>query len=178
MNFALFSENAEKVELCLFDPEDDAEERMRITMTEQTDYVWHCYMPGLQPGQLYGYRVYGPYEPEDGHRFNPDKLLLDPYAKAISGPIEWSDALFGYPVDSPDEDRDLQMDSADSAPGMPKARSDRPGLRSGATIRPPRTPLHESVIYELHVKGLHQAHPEIAPKLRGTYAGLASPAVD
>src|SRR5689334_12461069 len=118
VNFALFSENAEKVELCFFDPEDETQELVRITITEQSDYVWHCYIPGIQPGQLYGYRVYGPYEPKAGQRFNPHKLLLDPYAKAINGTVKWSNALFGYPVASSDKDRDLEMDTEDSAAGM------------------------------------------------------------
>jgi glycogen operon protein len=174
VNFALFSENAAKVELCFFDPEDETQEAARIPLTEQTDYVWHGYIPGIQPGQLYGYRVYGPYEPQAGLRFNPHKLLLDPYAKAINGTIKWSNALFGYPVDSPDEDRDLQIDTEDSAAGMPKAVVTDPSFFWGNDT-PPCTPLHESVIYEMHVKGFTERHPEIPPELRGTYAGLAAP---
>src|SRR6476659_5419554 len=115
VNFALFSENATAVELCLFDDPDAAEESHRIMIEECTDYVWHVYLPEVRPGQHYGYRIHGPYEPEAGHRFNPAKLLLDPYAKAIAGGIDWSDSVFGYPVDSPDPDRDLRRDDRDSA---------------------------------------------------------------
>jgi isoamylase len=174
VNFALFSENATGVDLCLFESLQDENERMRIRMTEQTDYVWHCYIPGIQPGQLYGYRVYGPFEPELGHRFNPNKLLLDPYAKAISGRIDWSNAMFGYPVDTDDEDRDLLLDQQDSAPGMCKSVVVDPAFDWGDDIRP-NTPLHDSIIYELHVKGFTNTHPEIDPKMRGTYAGLSTP---
>lgn len=174
VNFALFSENATGVELCLFDSPEAPEESARIQMVEQTDYVWHAYIPGLKPGQLYGYRVYGPYRPEAGLRFNPNKLLLDPYAKAISGTINWSEAMFAYPVSSEDENRHLVMDTQDSAAGMNKsvvidASFDWDGDRS------PNTPLHSSVIYEVHVKGFTALHPNIDPKLRGTYAGLATP---
>ena len=108
MNFALFSEHATAVELCLFDRPDDARETERIPLTERTDLVWHGYLPDVRPGQLYGYRVHGPYEPREGHRFNPHKLLLDPYAKAISGPIRWDDAVFGYELGDPDEDLSLR----------------------------------------------------------------------
>ncbi|HET6312495.1 MAG TPA: glycogen debranching protein GlgX, partial [Chloroflexia bacterium] len=174
VNFALFSENATGVELCLFDSTDDEAERMRIRMTEQTDYVWHVYMPNLKPGQLYGYRVYGPYEPSQGHRFNPAKLLLDPYAKAITGRIDWSDALFGYPMGLEDPDRDLQMDTQDSAPGMNRSVVIDPAFDWGDD-KAPNTPLHESILYEVHVKGFSAQHPDIDPKLRGTYAGLATP---
>ncbi|HYP20043.1 MAG TPA: alpha-amylase family glycosyl hydrolase, partial [Chloroflexia bacterium] len=174
VNFALFSENATGVELCLFDSTDDEAERMRIRMTEQTDYVWHVYMPNLKPGQLYGYRVYGPYEPSQGHRFNPAKLLLDPYAKAITGRIDWSDALFGYPMGLEDPDRDLQMDTQDSAPGMNRSVVIDPAFDWGDD-KAPNTPLHESILYEVHVKGFSAQHPDIDPKLRGPYAGLATP---
>ncbi|HET6261017.1 MAG TPA: glycogen debranching protein GlgX, partial [Chloroflexia bacterium] len=169
-----FSENATGVELCLFDSTDDEAERMRSRMTEQTDYVWHVYMPNLKPGQLYGYRVYGPYEPSQGHRFNPAKLLLDPYAKAITGRIDWSDALFGYPMGLEDPDRDLQMDTQDSAPGMNRSVVIDPAFDWGDD-KAPNTPLHESILYEVHVKGFSAQHPDIDPKLRGTYAGLATP---
>src|SRR5687767_3500787 len=120
VNFALFSEHAEAVELCLFDQAYGAPELARIPLKEQTDYVWHIYLPEARPGLMYGYRVYGPYDPARGDRFNPHKLLLDPYAKAISGPVDWSDAMFGYPLGGGD-DRDLRMDNSDSAPGMPKS---------------------------------------------------------
>src|SRR5262247_2934863 len=118
VNFALFSENATGVELCLFDGENRNQEIKRVRITEQTDQVCHCYLPEVRPGQLYGYRVYGPYEPEKGLRFNPSKLLLDPYAKAIAGNIQWSNALFGYTVG--DEKNDLSYDERNSAGGMPK----------------------------------------------------------
>src|SRR5213075_3226850 len=119
VNFALFSEHAEKVELCLFDSADAEKESTRITLPEQTDQVWHAYLPDVEPGQRYGYRVHGPYEPAKGHRFNPKKLLFDPYARAIDGGIRWSDALFGYEIGHPDAD--LKPDDRDSASGMPKA---------------------------------------------------------
>src|ERR671912_1856085 len=119
VNFALFSEHAEAVELCLFDRAYGAPETVRIRMPEQTDQVWHVYLPEARPGQLYGYRVYGPWAPREGHRFNPNKLLIDPYAEGLSGPIDWSDAMFSYPLDGR-SDADLEMDSSDSAEGMPK----------------------------------------------------------
>ncbi|MEO8599427.1 MAG: glycogen debranching enzyme GlgX, partial [bacterium] len=119
VNFALFSEHAEKVELCIFESK-GRQEMQRIAMRERTDQVWHCYLPDARPGLLYGYRVSGPYDPKRGHRFNPNKLLLDPYAKAIVGTIRWSDAQFGYRVGSPQAD--LSFDRRDSAPGMPKCR--------------------------------------------------------
>ncbi|MEA2576370.1 MAG: isoamylase, partial [Chloroflexia bacterium] len=174
VNFAMFSENATGVELCLFDSADDEVERMRVRMTEQTDYVWHVYIPNLRPGQIYGYRVYGPYEPAQGHRFNPSKLLLDPYAKAITGSIHWSDALFGYPMSSEDPDRDLEMDTQDSAPGMNRSVVIDPAFDWGDD-RSPNIPLHESIIYEVHIKGFTAQHPGIDRNLRGTYAGLATP---
>ncbi len=168
-NFALFSENAERVDLCLFDSE--GHER-RIRMPEQTALIWHCYLPGIGPGQRYGYRVYGPYEPEAGHRFNPAKLLIDPYAKAIEGDVYWDDSLFGYPLG---ED-DLVLDERDSAPHVPKSIVVNPFF-DWRDDRSPRTPWHRTVIYETHVKGLTMLHPEVDPELRGTYAGLASPPI-
>ncbi len=174
VNFAIFSENATGVELCLFDTMQDEVERMRIRMTEQTDYVWHVYIPNLRPGQIYGYRVYGPYEPSQGHRFNPSKLLLDPYAKAITGRINWSDAIFGYPMSSEDPDRDLEIDTQDSAPGMNRSVVIDPAF-DWDDDRSPNIPLHESIIYEVHVKGFTKLHPDIDSHLRGTYAGLATP---
>jgi glycogen operon protein len=174
VNFALFSENAEGVELCLFDAE--GEEETRIPVTEQTDQVWHVHLPHIRPGQRYGFRVHGPYDPPAGHRFNPAKLVLDPYAKAIDGTVNWSDALFGYQVGHPDAD--LVRDDRDSAPGMPKSVVTDPAFTWG-NDRPPRIPLNESVIYEVHVKGFTARHPDVPKALRGTYAGLASPpAVD
>ncbi len=174
VNFAIFSEHAEAVELCLFDSNDSSREIARIKMLEQTDYVWHCYLPGIQPGQLYGYRVHGPYAPEHGHRFNPHKLLIDPYAKALSSTIAWSDAMSGYPLGN--ELEDLVMDESDSAPGMPKGVVVDAAFDWGDDAHP-NTPLHQSVIYEMHVKGFTYQHPEIPEPLRGTYAGLATPEV-
>ncbi|SFK72329.1 isoamylase [Nitrosomonas aestuarii] len=169
VNFALFSEHAEKVELCLFDPK-GLHEIQRIQLLEQTDRVWHGYLPEARPGLLYGYRVYGPYKPEEGHRFNPNKLLLDPYAKDIHGTLRWSDAHFGYKISS--NRADLSFDRSDNARGMPKCRVIDPAFTWGDD-RPPNTPWHETVIYELHVKGFTQQHPEVPPWLRGTYAALA-----
>jgi glycogen operon protein len=170
VNFALFSQHAEGVELCLFDPKGRREVE-RILMQERTDQVFHCYLPQARPGLLYGYRVFGPYRPEDGHRFNPNKLLLDPYAKAIQGGIRWSDAHFGYRLGS--RRGDLSYDRRDSASGMPKCRVVDPAFDWGDDW-PPDVPWHETVIYELHVKGMTRLHPRIPPQLRGTYAGLAS----
>lgn len=175
VNFALFSEHAERVELCLFDPR-GRREIDRINVRWQTDQVWHCYLPEARPGLLYGYRVYGPYDPGNGHRFNPNKLLLDPYAKSIFGQIRWSDAMFGYRIG--DTDSDFSLDSRDSAPGMPRCRVIDTAFTWGNDQRPNHE-WHDTVIYELHVKGFTAQHPEIAPQLRGTYAGLATaPAID
>lgn len=175
VNFALFSEHAEKVELCLFDPK-GRHEVQRIELREQTDLIWHCYLPEARPGQLYGYRVHGPYRPQDGHRFNPNKLLIEPYAKSIAGNVHWSDALFGYRIGSRRED--LSFDRRDSAAGMPKCRVIDPAFTWGDDRRP-HIPWHEMVIYELHVKGFTMQHPDVPPALRGTYAGLATaPAID
>jgi glycogen operon protein len=174
VNFALFSEHATAVELCLFDSPDAPNEAERIRLPEQTDRVWHIYLPGLQPGQLYGYRVYGPYDPAHGLRFNPAKLLIDPYAKAISRTIEWNDTIFGYTVGDPAED--LSFDERDSAPFMPRCVVPD-GAFDWGNDHPPRTPLHDSIIYELHVKGFTRLHPKVPENLRGTYAGLAYPPV-
>lgn len=170
VNFALFSEHAEKVELCLFD-EKGHREVQRIVLPEQTDQVWHGYLPEARPGLLYGYRVYGPYKPEEGHRFNPNKLLLDPYAKDIHGMLRWSDAHFGYKIHS--NRKDLSYNWSDNARGMLKCRVIDPAFTWGDD-RSPQTPWHETVIYELHVKGFTRLHPLIPPRLRGTYAALAS----
>src|SRR5580765_3523621 len=129
VNFALFSENATGVELFLYEGSKGNDELARVRVTEQTDLVWHVYVPGLRPGQRYGYRVHGPYEPEKGHRFNPAKLLLDPYAKAITGSLAWHDALFGYPVGDPAED--LAPDDRDSAPFMPRSVAIDPAFSWG-----------------------------------------------
>ncbi len=170
VNFALFSENAEKVELCLFDAQ-GRREIQRIVMPEQTDQVWHCYLPEARPGLLYGYRVHGPYAPDEGHRFNPNKLVLDPYAKWICGMLRWSDALYGYRIGSPRED--LSFDRRDSQAGMPKCMVVDTAFTWGDD-RPPRTRWRDTVIYELHVKGFTVRHPEVPPALRGTYAGLGT----
>ena len=175
VNFALFSENADRVELCLFDPSGKTEIE-RIELRERTDRIWHCYLPYCQLGQLYGYRVHGPYDPKNGHRFNPNKLLLDPYAKATVGPLAWRYPHFGYRLGA--EEEDLSYDERDNAAGMPKCRVVDTAFTWGED-RPPRTPWHETVIYELHVKGFTKRHPNIPEDLRGTYAGLASaPAIE
>ena len=175
VNFALFSEHAERVELCLFD-HNSRREIERVPMRWQSDLIWHCYLPEARPAWLYGYRVYGPYDPKKGLRFNPHKLLIDPYAQHIVGTVRWSDALFGYRVGNPRED--LVMDRRDSAPAMPKCRIIE-GAFSWSDDRPPRTPWHDTVIYELHVKGFTKRNPDIPPHLRGTYAGLATdPAIE
>jgi glycogen operon protein len=174
VNFALFSENATGIELCLFNNENRSRETKRIPMTEQTDQVWHVYLPEARPGQLYGYRVHGPYSPAEGHRFNPAKLLLDPYAKSIAGPIRWSDALFGYTIGHPDAD--LSIDERDSAEGLPKCVVVDPAFSWGQDALL-RIPWHKTVIYEMHVKGFTARHPKVPKELRGTYAGLTHPAV-
>ena len=171
-NFSLFSEHAEHVELCLFD-EAGAEER--IDMVERTAHNWHCYLPGVGPGQRYGYRVYGRYAPAEGHRFNPVKLLIDPYAKAIEGAVQWDAAnVLPYtPDDTPDAD--LEPDDEDSAAAIPKSVVvDRSFDWEGDV--PPRRPWNETVIYETHVKGYTKRHPAVREDLQGTYAGLASEA--
>ena len=167
-NFALFSERAERVELCLL--ADDLTET-RIELTEVDGYVWHCYLPQVQPGQKYGYRVHGPYEPEHGNRFNPNKLLMDPYAKAIQGQIDWDPALFTYEFGDPDSRND-----ADSAPHTMHGVVINPFFEWDGD-RQLRIPYHQSVIYEAHVKGLTELHPEVPEEQRGTYAGVAHPAV-
>lgn len=173
VNFALFSEHATSVDLCLFNTDDSGRENAHITVKERTDQVWHAYLPEVGPGQLYGYRVHGPYEPERGHRFNPAKLLIDPYARALAGELCWSDELFGYRVGNPEED--LLRDDRDSAPFVPKSVV-IDGAFDWGDDRHLRTPWHKSVIYELHVKGFTAQHPDVPTDLRGTYAGLASPA--
>jgi len=170
VNFSFFSENATKVELCIFDGS-GRRERQRIELRERTDLVWHGYLPEARPGMLYGYRVHGPYEPEKGHRFNPNKLLIEPYARQLSGRLRWNDAHFGYRLGH--SRADLSFDKRDSAPGMPKCRVIDPAFTWGDD-RPPRTPWHDTVIYELHVRGMTIRHPEVPPSLRGTYAGLAT----
>jgi glycogen operon protein len=169
-NFSLFSENAERVELCLFD-ENDVEERIEVS--ERTAYNWHCYLPGVGPGQRYGYRVYGPYEPEEGHRFNPCKLLLDPYSKAIEGEVRWQAAsVLPYIPDETDV-ADLEADDEDDAEAIPKSLVVDPQF-DWEGDRLLGTPWNETVIYEVHVKGFTKLHPDVREDLRGTYGGLAS----
>ncbi|SIR62648.1 glycogen debranching protein GlgX [Williamsia sterculiae] len=167
-NFALFSEVAERVELCLFDADRN---ETRVDLTEQDGFVWHGFVPGIEPGQSYGYRVHGPNDPAQGLRCNPNKLLLDPYAKAISGRFEWDQSVFGYDFGEPTSRND-----DDSAPYMPMSVVINPWFDWG-TDRPPRHNYAETVIYEAHVKGLTVAHPDIPEELRGTYAGIAHPAI-
>ncbi|URX62101.1 glycogen debranching protein GlgX [Luteibacter anthropi] len=170
-NFALFSAHATRVELCLFD--DDGKET-RIELPEYTDEIWHGYLPGVRPGQLYGYRVHGPYEPEQGHRFNPNKLLIDPYARELAGELTWCDELYGYTVGHPD--KDLSFDERDSAPFVPKAVVVDEAYDWDGDERP-MLPWDETIIMETHVRGYTMKHPDVSDALRGTCAGLASPAV-
>jgi glycogen operon protein len=173
-NFSLFSERAERVELCLFD-EDDREER--IPIEDRTAQVWHCYLPGVMPGQRYGYRVLGPYDPERGWRFNAAKLLIDPYAKAIEGPVRWDEAnVLPYIPEPGNADADLEADDEDSAPAMPRCVVIDHNF-DWQDDRPPRRSWNETVIYETHVKGMTRLHPDVREDLRGTYAGLASDAM-
>ncbi|WP_424465889.1 glycogen debranching protein GlgX [Pseudoclavibacter helvolus] len=167
-NFAIFSEAAHKVELCLFD-EDGNEERVRLH--EQDAHVWHAYLPHVQPGQQYGYRMHGDYDPSNGSRCNPAKLLLDPYAKATTGDIDWDQSLFSYNFGDPDSFNDL-----DSAPHMMKGVVINPYF-DWAGDRKPGIPYNESLIYEAHVKGLTELHPDVPEEIRGTYAGIAHPAI-
>ncbi len=172
VNFAIFSEHADAVDLCLFAEQGGDEQRIRLT--EQTDLVWHAYLPDGRPGQRYGYRVHGPYEPGRGHRFNPAKLLIDPYAKRIDQAVEWDDSLFGYRIGSDGD----EPDDRDSAPFVPKGVVVDPAFVWGGDERL-RTPLERTLIYEVHVKGFTRLHPDVPDELRGTYAGLASgPAIE
>ncbi|HEX9108817.1 MAG TPA: hypothetical protein VF832_16340, partial [Longimicrobiales bacterium] len=171
VNFAIFSENATTVELCLYDQRDPSVETARIRLRELTSHVWHCYLPGIRPGQLYGYRVDGSYEPESGLRFNPEKLIIDPYAKGIAGKVDWTEPVFGYTLGDPAQD--LSKDEQDDAAGMPKGVVIDPTF-DWEGDRPPRRPWHETIIYEVHVKGFTIRHPEVPEEQRGTYAGLAS----
>ncbi|MBT9329472.1 glycogen debranching protein GlgX [Paracidobacterium acidisoli] len=171
VNFAIYSEYATAVELCLFDESGAEAEKYRLE--ERTAFVWHGYLPGIQPGRRYGYRVYGPWEPEKGLRFNPAKLLVDPYAQAICDKVDWQQSIFPYRFGG--EDADLQKDDGDSAPGAPKSVVVNPYF-DWDQDRPLRTPLVDSIIYETHVRGFSIANPEIPEALRGTYAAIASPA--
>src|SRR5579884_2141266 len=173
VNFALFAEHATKVELCLFDSPQSTNETHRIVLPDYTDLVWHAYLPDMLPDQLYGYRVYGPYEPQKGHRFNHNKIVLDPYALTIGRDLKWDDSLFGYKIG--DQAADLSFDTRDNAAFAPLAAVIDPAFTWGDD-KPPRTPWHETVIYEVHVKGFSQLLPDMPEKQRGTYAGLASEA--
>lgn len=172
VNFAIYAENAESIELCLFEHDTEETETFKIKIREQTHQVWHIYVPDIGPGQLYGYRVHGPYEPEQGHRFNANKLLIDPYAKAIANTLRWDDALFGYEVGH--GKADLSFSEKDSAPYIPK----------GVVIdnafdweddQSPDIPMHRTIIYETHVKGFTTQHPDIPEEIRGTYTALGHP---
>jgi isoamylase len=171
VNFAIFSAHATKVELCLFSSPDATKEADRVPLTEQTDMVWHAFLPDARPNQLYGYRVYGPYDPPAGHRFNPNKVVLDPYAKSVARPLRWADEMFGYVVGHPDAD--LSFDSRDNAAFAPLAAVVEPAFTWGDD-RPPRTPWHNTVIYEMHVRGFSKLHPAIPERLRGTYEALTT----
>ncbi len=168
-NFSLFSEIAERVELCLFDEKD---REIRINLSEVTGYCWHAYLPFVEPGQRYGYRVYGPWDPSQGLCCNPAKLLLDPYAKAMDGQIQWDEAVFPYPFD----EGPAVVSDSDSAPFMPKCVVHQPHFDWSGDRRL-QIPWHETIIYETHVKGITARHPDVPPEMRGTYAGLAHPAV-
>ncbi|RCH55305.1 glycogen debranching enzyme GlgX [Mucilaginibacter hurinus] len=174
VNFTLYADNASGVELCLFDDTNATTESHKIVFTERSHHIWHAYLPGIKPGQLYGYRVHGPYEPENGHRFNPNKLLIDPYAKAIAGTIDWHDSLFGYEIGH--EAEDLSFSESDSAPYIPKSVVIDSNFDWGDD-QPPRRPYHQSVIYEAHVRGLTMQHPEIPDDIRGTYSAIGHPAI-
>ncbi|HEX7276013.1 MAG TPA: hypothetical protein VF244_01430, partial [Acidimicrobiales bacterium] len=175
-NFALFSERAASVELCLFDDEPlsralgrhSVSTETRLPLTEVDGHVWHGYVPGVMPGQRYGYRAHGPWDPARGLRFNPSKLLVDPYALAIDGRLDWHEAVFGHSAGGPDDHRDRR----DSAPHVPRSVVADPLFPWGDDTHP-RTPWHDTLIYELHVKGFTALHPDVPPRLRGTYAGLA-----
>ncbi len=172
VNFALFSTHATGVELCLFKNTYDKAEVVKLQITERSNQIWHIYIPNLKPGQLYGYRVHGPYEPQNGHRFNPSKLLIDPYAKAIAGKIEWNDSLFGY--DLHHSDKDLVKSETDSAPYLPKCvvidqHFDWEGDQQL------KIPYHRSIIYETHVRGFTMQHPEIPEEIRGSYSAISHP---
>lgn len=171
VNFALYSENAAKVELCLFDDVGDKQEVTRIPLSEQTNLAWHVYLPDVRPGQLYGYRVHGPYEPQHGHRFNANKVLLDPYAKSVARMPRWTDATSGYVIG--DKHLDLSFSTADSAADAPLGCVIDEAFTWGED-RSPKTPTHQTIIYELHVKGFTKLNERIPEELRGTYAGLAS----
>jgi glycogen operon protein len=168
-NFAIFSACAERVELCLFDP--DGRERERITLPEYTNEVWHGYLPGIRPGQLYGYRVHGPFDPENGHRFNPNKLLVDPYARELKGEVEWNPSHYAYDLGSPD--LDLSFDTNDSAPFTPKCVVTQPNALDWGDDQTPFLRWADTIFYETHVRGYTMRHPAVPKELRGTFEGLA-----
>jgi len=174
VNFALFAENATAVDLCLFHSKEDKREFERIRMVERTHHVWHIYLPQIKADQLYGFRVHGPYDPHNGHRFNPNKLLIDPYAKAISGTIRWHDSLFGYIVGHHAED--LSYSELDSAPYVPKSVVINPNFDWEGDKRM-NIPFYQTIIYEAHVKGLTKLHPDVPENIRGTYAAIAHPSI-
>jgi isoamylase len=173
VNFSLFSSFATKVELCLFDDEGKTE-LQRIELPEYTDEIWHGYITGIGPGQVYGYRVYGPYEPEQGHRFNHNKLLLDPYAKEYVGQLKWDHACFGYTIGA--EGDDLTFDERDSAPFMPKCVVVDSDFDWNQNAKP-LVPWDRTIFYETHVRGFTRQHPAVTEKARGTFAGLSTPKV-
>jgi isoamylase len=173
-NFALFSSHAERVEVCLFDAT-GKRELERITLPEYTNEIWHGYLPDVGPGQLYGYRVHGPYDPENGHRFNANKLLLDPYAKEIVGQVKWAPSLYGYDVRS--HDKDLSFSTSDSAAHMPKCRIIDPNAYDWGNDSKPHTQWAQTIFYETHVKGFTKLHPAVPEELRGTYEGLGQRAI-
>src|ERR1041385_1696740 len=172
-NFAVFSANAERVDLCLFDPS-GRREIACMPLPEHTDEVWHGYLPHAGVGVIYGFRAYGPYEPQKGHRFNPHKLLLDPYAKGLTGAVRWTDAMFGYRMHSPRED--LSFDRRDSAPAMVKAVVTHDSF-DWSEDRRPDIPWSDTVIYEAHVRGMTRLLEEVRPPERGTLAALCHPFV-
>jgi glycogen operon protein len=174
INFAIYSENATRVELCLFDADNPENEKQRLGLEEVEGNTWHIYLAGEEPGLLYGYRMDGPYEPARGLRFNPAKLLIDPYAKAIAGSVNWQAPVFSYQPGH--EDSDVSGDDRDDAWGMPKGVVINPFFPWGDTPAP-RVPWHRTVIYETHVRGFTKKHPDIPPEQQGTYAGMASPAI-
>src|SRR6187200_3031676 len=173
VNFAIYSAHATGVDLCLFQSADDPSPTC-VRLPEHTDMVWHGYLPDIRPGQLYGFRVHGPYDPHNGHRFNPNKIVLDPYARAIGRPLVWDDSNFGYRIG--DSEADLSFDDRDNAAFAPLGAVIDTAFTWGDD-RPPRTPWHKTFIYEMHVKGFTMRHPEVPENLRGSYAALASDAV-
>src|SRR6202789_4137109 len=170
-NFALFSANATKVEVCLFD-ESGERELSRVELPEYNDQIFHGYLRDVGPGTFYGYRVHGPYDPKAGHRFNPNKLLLDPYARAHAGSLKWNPAVFGYQMETGD---DLTFDERDSAPFMPKCVIVDPDFDWKGEAGRQRVPWDQTIVYEVHVKGFTRKHQGVSDKLRGTYAGFGSP---